>query len=115
MLYTQEENLNNGEHDLFSCIFFSFSGGGAMCLILEHFWYNCEHLRYIYMYIVSENVNEVRWYVVPRIFLEKLHNLLRCFVHFAKSFASHALSEMMLLRGELGRITFDVGSRVPDI
>ena len=64
------------------------------------------------MYMVSENVNEVRWYVVLRIFLEKLHNLLRCFVHFAKSFANHALSEMMLLRGELWRITFDVVSRV---
>ena len=46
----------------------------------------------------------------PRIFFEKLHNLLRFCVHLAKKFAKHvhALSEMILLRGELGRITFDV-------
>ena len=29
MLYTQEENLNNGEHDLFSYIFFYSQGGGG--------------------------------------------------------------------------------------
>ena len=41
--------------------------------------------------------------------------LLRFCVHYSKKFANHALSEMMLLRGELGsRITFDVGSRVQE-
>ena len=38
------------------------------------------------------------------------------FITFLCSFlqknANHALSGMILLRGELGRITFDVGSRV---
>ena len=56
--------------------------------------------------MVSENVNEVRWHVVPRFVLEKLHNLLRFCVHFAKNYPNHILSEMILLRGELGRITF---------
>ena len=62
--------------------------------------------------MVSGNVNEVRWHVVPRFFLEKLHNLLRFCMHFAKKFASHALSEMILLRREVERITFDVSGRV---
>ena len=48
------------------------------------------------------------------LFLEKLYNLLRFCVDFSTNFAKHALSEMILLRGELGRITFDVGSRVQD-
>ena len=47
-------------------------------------------------------------------FREKLHNLLRFCVHFAQIFANHALSEMILLRGELGSITFDVSSRVQE-
>ena len=47
-------------------------------------------------------------------FIEKLPNFLHFCVHFAKTLAKHALSEMMLLRGELGRITFDVGSRVQE-
>ena len=64
--------------------------------------------------IVSENVNEVRWHVVPRLFLEKLHNLLRFCVHFSTNFANNRLSEMILLRGDLGKITFDVGSRVQE-
>ena len=42
-------------------------------------------------------------------FLEKLHYLLRFCVHFTKKIANQALSEMMLLREELGKITFDVG------
>ena len=64
--------------------------------------------------MVSENVNEVRWHMLFRdyFFLEKLHNLLRFCVHFAKNFANDVLSKMILLRGELGRITYDVGSRV---
>ena len=45
-------------------------------------------------------------------FIEKLHNLLRFCVHFSTNFAKHALSKMILLRGKLGRITIDVGSRV---
>ena len=93
MLYTQEENLNNGEHDLFSYIFFFIlSGGGTMCLILEHFGYNSEHLRYIYMYMVLEMLMKYGGMLFLEFFLEKLHNLLRCFVHFAKSFANHAQS-----------------------
>ena len=49
-------------------------------------------------------------------FIEKLHNLLCFCVHFAKNFANHTLSEMILLREVLGRITFafDVGSRVQE-
>ena len=47
-------------------------------------------------------------------FLEKLRNLLRFCVHFAKNFANHALSEMILRREELGRITFNVGSRIQE-
>ena len=35
--------------------------------------------------------------------LDKLHNLLRFCVHFAKNLANHALFEIILLRGELGR------------
>ena len=58
----------------------------------------------------SENVNEVRWHIGPRFFIGKLHNLLRFCVN-CKIFTNHALSEMILLGGELG-ITFDVGSRV---
>ena len=54
MVHKQEENLNNGHNpDLFS-FFFAFEilggGGGGVAnrdLILEHFWYNSEHLRYI--------------------------------------------------------------------
>ena len=64
--------------------------------------------------MVSENINKVRWHVVMRFFLEKLQNLLRFCVHFAKILANHALSEMILIRGELGRITFVVGSRVQE-
>ena len=63
----------------------------------------------------SKNVNEVRWHVViPRFLLEKLHNLLRFCVHFSQNFANHAITEMILLRGELGKITFDVGSRLQE-
>ena len=29
--------------------------------------------------MVSENVNEVRWHVVPRFFLENLHNLVHLY------------------------------------
>ena len=47
-------------------------------------------------------------------FLEKLHNLLRFCVHFGRNFENHALSEMILLRGELQRITFNVDSRVQE-
>ena len=47
-------------------------------------------------------------------FLEQLYNLLRFCVHFAKNFANHPLTEMILLRGELGRITFNVGSKVQE-
>ena len=47
------------------------------------------------------------------LYLEKLHNLLRFCVHLGKNYANHALSEI-LRRGELGRITFDVGSRVQE-
>ena len=36
------------------------------------------------------------------------------FVYICKKFTNHALSEMILLRGELWRITFDVGSRVQE-
>ena len=61
--------------------------------------------------MTSENVNEVRWHLVPRYFLEKRHILLRCCVHLSKKFANH---EKILLRGELGRITSDVGSRVQE-
>ena len=63
--------------------------------------------------MVSINVNEVRWHVVSR-FYNNIYNLLRFCVPFAKNFANHTLSEMILLRGELGRIifAFDVGSRV---
>ena len=43
-----------------------------------------------------------------------MHNLLRYCVYFAKKIANHALSEVILQRGELGRITFDVGSRVQE-
>ena len=64
--------------------------------------------------MVSENVNEVRWYIVPRFFLEKLHNLLRFCVHFAKKFANHALSELILLRADLRGTTFDVDIRVQE-
>ena len=41
--------------------------------------------------MVSENVNEVRWHVVPRFFSEELHNLLRYCVglHLANNFANH--------------------------
>ena len=35
-------------------------------------------------------------------------------VHFAKYLAKHVLPEMILLRGELGRIIFDVGRRVQE-
>ena len=45
-------------------------------------------------------------------FFEKLHNLLRFCVHFSANFEKYVFSEMILLRGELGRITFVVGSRV---
>ena len=34
--------------------------------------------------MVLENVNEVRWHVVPRSFFEILHNLLRFCVHLQK-------------------------------
>ena len=65
--------------------------------------------------MVSGNVNEVRWHVVPSFCLGKLHNLLSFCLHFAKTFANHALSEIILLRGEVGRITnFDVSSRVQE-
>ena len=47
----------------------NFGECSYICYILEHFWYNSE------VYMVSENVNEVRWHVVPRFFLEKWHNL----------------------------------------
>ena len=63
--------------------------------------------------MVSENVNDVRWHVVPIFFLEKLHNLLRL-VYICKHFANLALFEMILPRGELERTTFDVCSRVQE-
>ena len=47
-------------------------------------------------------------------FREKLHTFLRFCVQFAKHFTNHALFEMILLIKELGRITFDVGSRVQE-
>ena len=50
--------------------------------------------------MVSENVNEARWHVVPRFLLEELHKLLRFCVHFAKKIVNHTLSEMILLIGE---------------
>ena len=46
MLHTQKENLNNGERDLFFFIFYFY--GGPRGLILEHFWYNSEPLRYLW-------------------------------------------------------------------
>ena len=45
MLHKQEENLNNGEHDLF--LLFK-SQGGPRGLILEHFFlHNSEPVEYI--------------------------------------------------------------------
>ena len=49
MLHKQEENLSNGEHDLFSS--FQISGDqvrGPRGLILDHFLHNSEPLRYIW-------------------------------------------------------------------
>ena len=43
-----------------------------------------------------------------RDFLEKFN----CIIYYVEKFVIHTFSEMILLRGELGRITFDVGSRV---
>ena len=45
-------------------------------------------------------------------FRRTAYNLLRFCVHFSTNFTNHALSKMILLRGELGSITFDVGIRV---
>ena len=61
--------------------------------------------------MVSENINKLRWHVDPKFLLEKLHKLL----HFANIFVNHALLDMILLRGGLGKITFDVGSRVQEL
>ena len=70
MLYKQEELLNNSEYDPFFHIFFAFQiSGGPRGLILDHFLHNSEPP------MVSEIVNEVRWHVVLRFLLEKLHNL----------------------------------------
>ena len=52
----------------------------------------------------------VRWHVVYR----NCIILLRFCVHFSKYFENHALSEMILLRRELGKITFDVDSKVQE-
>ena len=110
MLHTQEKKLNNGGNMTFFLLYFCFLNGGSRGLILEHFWYNSEPLRYIWF---QEMLMKYVACCSEIFFVEKLHNLLRFCVHFAPKFANHALSEIILLR-EVGRITFDVSSRVQE-